>query len=113
MNADETIINSFEEMKRKVDEINKLKKTLDAMTLDSRPDVQIIHQQLGNLNRDILYATQDKELKERLFNNATVHLQNLMKTQKNLTQHLELITKAHEENKEKTLQTLMKKLNSN
>tara|TARA_B100000579_G_C22381834_1_gene643153 strand:+ start:193 stop:534 length:342 start_codon:yes stop_codon:yes gene_type:complete len=113
MNASETITNSFEEMKRKVDEINKLKKTLDTMTLDSRPDVQIIHQQLGNLNREILYATQDKELKEKLFNDATIHLKNLMKTQENLTQHLELITKAHKENKEKTLQTLMKKLNSN
>ena len=104
---------SFVVMQKKVEEINKLKKSLDSMELNSRPDVQIIHGQLANLNREILFSTQDKELKERLFNEATVHLDNLMKTKKNLTDHLELITDAHEKFKKKTLDQLMKKLNSN
>lgn len=106
-------IDSFVVMQKKVEEINKLKKSLDSMKLNSRPDVQIIHNQLANLNREILFSTQDKELKERLFNEATVHLDNLMKTKKNLTDHLELITEAHEKFKKKTLDKLMTKLNSN
>lgn len=104
---------SFVVMQKKVEEINKLKKSLDSMELNSRPDVQIIHGQLANLNREILFSTQDKELKERLFNEATVHLDNLLKTKKNLTDHLELITEAHKKFKKKTLDQLMKKLNSN
>ena len=73
---------SFVVMQQKVDEINKLKKSLDSMELNNRPDVQIIHGQLANLNREILFSTQDKELKEKLFNEATVHLDNLLKTKK-------------------------------
>jgi hypothetical protein len=101
------------ELNKRLEEINKLKKLLDSMKLVSRPDVQIIHSQLSNINRDILFATQDKESKEAMFKNATICLNNLHKTKDNLTAHLELIKKAHVEHKEKTLETLMKKLNSN
>ena len=59
----ENINDSFVVMQQKVEEINKLKKSLDYV-LNSRPDVQIIHGQLANLNREILFSTQDKELKE-------------------------------------------------
>jgi len=106
----ETDIN---ELNKRVEEINKLKKSLDSMTLISRPDVQIIHTQLSNLNRDILFAQQDKESKELMFKNATTYLNNLNTTRDNLTEHLELIKQAHTEHKEQKLKVLMEKLNSN
>lgn len=106
----ETDIN---ELNKRVEEINKLKKSIDSMTLISRPDVQIIHTQLSNINRDILFAQQDKELKETMFKDATVYLNNLNATRDNLTAHLELIKQAHTEHKKNKLKILMEKLNSN